>query len=127
MSPRGHSRAGKIAPWPRGELREELGIDVDFGRIDPVLCANFPNGFDDYYVIDRNLDIDGLKLQESEVARVRWVTRAEILAMVDSGSFSLSQIVFRFSIRHPRKRTGFYTQIRNPREPAVPADFFKNE
>lgn len=88
VSAGGHSRAGEnSAMAARRELREELGIDVDFGRIDPVLCANFPNGFDDYYVIDRDLDIGSLTLQESEVARVKWVTRAEILAMIDSGEF----------------------------------------
>ena len=88
VSAGGHSRAGEnSAKAARRELREELGIDVDFDRIDPVLCANFPNGFDDYYVLDRDLDIGGLKLQESEVARVKWVTRVEILAMIDSGEF----------------------------------------
>ena len=45
------------------------------------MTVNFQHGFDDYYVIDRDLDPDKLRLQESEVARVKWVALDEIYAM----------------------------------------------
>jgi isopentenyl-diphosphate delta-isomerase len=88
VSAGGHSRAGEnSAAAARRELMEELGIDFDFSSVDPVMTANFHHGFDDYYVIDRDLDPDKLRLQESEVVRVKWVTPDEIYAMIDSGEF----------------------------------------
>ena len=88
VSAGGHSRAGEdSAAAARRELFEELGVDIDFSRVDPAMCANFPNGFDDYYVVDRELDPDALTLQESEVAAVKWVTRQELMGMIDSGEY----------------------------------------
>ena len=83
VSAGGHSRAGEdSAAAAHRELLEELGLDVDFSRIDPALCANFPHGFDDYYVIDRDVEPAALTLQASEVDTVKWVDRAQLKAMV---------------------------------------------
>ncbi len=69
------------------ELREELGLSVDFTEIRPVLTVNFNDGFDDFYVLQMDLDPEELHLQEEEVATVRWADQAEIEAMIDDGSF----------------------------------------
>lgn len=88
VSAGGHADAGETSSdAARRELREELGIDADFTDIDPAMCACFPNGFDDYYVIDRDFDAGALTLQKSEVARAEWVTLPELRAMIDSGEF----------------------------------------
>lgn len=88
ISAGGHSRAGEnSAAAAERELFEELGISMDFSRTDPAMCLNFPGGFDDYYVIDRDGDIDSLKLQREEVDTVRWADAGEICAMIDSGEF----------------------------------------
>ena len=39
------------------ELLEELGIDYDFTDNKPYLTINFENGFDDYYFIEKDIDI----------------------------------------------------------------------
>ena len=88
VSAGGHSRAGEnSAAAAHRELLEELGLDVDFSRIDPALCANFSHGFDDYYVIDRDVEPAALTLQASEVDAVKWVDRAQLKAMIESGEF----------------------------------------
>ena len=71
----------------RRELREELGIDHDFTGVRPVMTANFPEGFDDFYTLTMALDPSELTLQAEEVSAVRWATRDEIMEMVDNGLF----------------------------------------
>lgn len=69
------------------ETLEEIGLALDLSRVRPKLTINFDEGFDDIYLIEREVDLDTLRLQESEVQAVRWATREEILAMIDSGLF----------------------------------------
>ena len=69
------------------ELLEELGVDIDFSDIRPKLTVNFEHGFDDYYLICRDIDLAGLKLQEEEVMDARWADLDEILGIMDRGEF----------------------------------------
>lgn len=69
------------------EIFEELGIKVDLSEIRPVLTVHFHSGFDDVYLIERNLELSELTLQKEEVRDVRWASREEIEAMIDAGSF----------------------------------------
>jgi isopentenyldiphosphate isomerase len=69
------------------ELAEELGLSVDFSSIRPVLTINFHDGFDDFYVLQMDVEPEDLHLQEEEVAAVRWAGQAEIETMIDDGSF----------------------------------------
>ncbi len=69
------------------ELFEELGLSIDFTCIRPHLTVNFGEGFDDIYLVERDVDLQTLTLQADEVQAVRWATREEILAMIESGEF----------------------------------------
>ena len=48
---------------------------------------NFDGGFDDFFIIQKDLDLSALVLQREEVAEVRYVTEAEAEAMRAEGSF----------------------------------------
>lgn len=69
------------------EFREELGYSLNLTDLRPAVTVNFPGGFDDFYIVNRDLDEKALVLQKEEVSAVRWVTLEELLAMVDSGEF----------------------------------------
>ncbi len=69
------------------ELLEELGLRVDFSEIRPAFTVNFPEGFDDYYLVNEDVDIEKLNLQEEEVKAVMWADQEKILQMIDSGEF----------------------------------------
>lgn len=62
------------------ELKEELGITekIDFP---PIITKVFFNTFNDYYFIKRNLNPKELHLQNSEVQKVKWASRKEVLEM----------------------------------------------
>lgn len=69
------------------EVEEELGLSLDLSETRAVCTVNFATGFDDYFVIRREVDLASLRLQEEEVSDVRWATRAQVLDMVRRGEF----------------------------------------
>ena len=69
------------------EVREEIGLELDLSDVRPSLTLNFDGGFDDYYVLTREVDLSVLHLQEEEVQAVRWAAQEEILKMIDDGLF----------------------------------------
>ena len=69
------------------ELFEEVGYAADFSALRPHLTINFSNGFDDYYFLEREVELSLLKLQEEEVQAVAWAEKDEILEMIAQGSF----------------------------------------
>lgn len=81
------------------ETREELGLSVDLSDVRPTLTIHWEYGFDDYYVLTRDVDLSALRLQYEEVQRVAWATKEEILRMIDDGRFipyekSLIELLF---------------------------------
>ena len=81
------------------ETLEELGLSVDLSDVRPTLTVYWENGFDDYYVLTREVDSASLRLQPEEVQQVRWADRDEILRMIDNGQFipyekSLIELLF---------------------------------
>ncbi|MEC1177774.1 NUDIX domain-containing protein [Metasolibacillus meyeri] len=85
------------------ELFEELGIQYDFENIRPQLTINFERGFDDYYLIEHEVDLSALILQPEEVQAVKWASQEEIFTMMEDGTFIpyyKSIIGFLFEGRH---------------------------
>lgn len=69
------------------ELFEEIGLKIDLQNVRPHLTINFDVGFDDIYLIEKDVDLNLLKLQYEEVQGVKWATIDEILEMIDRGEF----------------------------------------
>ena len=69
------------------ELFEEIGYKIDLSDVRPSLTVNFEVGFDDYYLIEEDLEIEKLQLQYEEVQRVKWASQKEITRLLDSGEF----------------------------------------
>ncbi|WP_313340462.1 NUDIX domain-containing protein [Sedimentibacter sp.] len=81
------------------ELFEEIGLKIDLTNVRPHITINFKNGFDDYYLIEQDIDINELSLQYEEVQKVKWASMEEIFSMIDDGQFipyykSLIQLLF---------------------------------
>jgi isopentenyldiphosphate isomerase len=69
------------------ELFEELGYSADLTKERPLFTINFYDGFDDYYIIEREIDLDTLTLQQEEVQNVKWADKGTILKMIKDGTF----------------------------------------
>ena len=69
------------------ETAEELGLHIDFSNRRPVITVNFKDGFDDFYTVQQDVSLDGMRLQKEEVAGAKWASKEEIEAMIDEGIF----------------------------------------
>ena len=69
------------------EAKEELGIDVNLEGYRPLMTINFKQGFDDYWMIEKDIPLESLTLQYEEVADAKWVNEEELKAMVARGEF----------------------------------------
>lgn len=69
------------------EVYEEIGYKLSLDGIRPSLTINFDKGFDDIYLIQKDIDISKLKLQYEEVQSVKWTSKEEILSMIDEEIF----------------------------------------
>lgn len=67
------------------EVWEELGLKLDLSGRRPNFTMNFSDGFDDYYIVEQEVDISKLCLQKDEVKQVKWVDREEAMEMQASG------------------------------------------
>ena len=67
-------------------MAEEIGLKIDLSNNRPNFTINFARGFDDYYLLEQEVDLASLHLQEEEVQAVRWVSKNEVLAMQAQGT-----------------------------------------
>ncbi len=68
------------------EIKEELGLELTITHR-PNFNINFDGGFDDFYLVDWEGNINDLNLQYEEVESVKWATKDEILSMIADGTF----------------------------------------
>ena len=69
------------------ELHEELGLDIQTSEmtfIGSAFSTNIKgdiinNHFNEYYVVNKDIDLESLRLQEAEVSEVKWVDKEEII------------------------------------------------
>lgn len=81
------------------EFYEEMGYKLSLETIRPAFTMNFSEGFDDFYLVNKDIDISKLKLQYEEVKAVKWASKEEILSMIDKKTFipytkSLIDLIF---------------------------------
>ena len=69
------------------ELSEELGIDINLENERPYFTIHYPKGFDDYYLVDCNLDINEFTYDGNEVLDIKWASLDEIKQMMDNNEF----------------------------------------
>lgn len=69
------------------ETMEELGYELDLTGERPYFTFSFDYGFDDFYLVKRNIDLDRLTLQQEEVRAAKWAGKEEVLQMAQEGKF----------------------------------------
>ena len=66
------------------EAQEELGLHLDFTEEEPIFSFRNRDIFDDYWIAQIHSENLELKLQPEEVQAVRWVTKNEWLALLQT-------------------------------------------
>ena len=69
------------------ELYEELGISSSRETLKFLTRIKRRNSFLDIWSIETNVPAEQLKLQKSEVAEAKWVTREEFSRMISNGEY----------------------------------------
>jgi len=69
------------------EAKEELDIELNISKGRILFTDKFSFGFDDIWLVTQDIDIENIKLQQSEVAEAKWVTREKLGEMVEKGEF----------------------------------------
>jgi len=85
------------------EVEEEIGLKLPKNDYRPSLTMNFQYGFDDFYLIEMDVDQQTLHLQYEEVQAVKWASYEEVLRMLEDGRFIAyhrSLIELLFALRH---------------------------
>lgn len=87
------------------EVFEELGLNISLAGQRPAFTVSFSFGFDDVYIIQKEVNLDELTLQQEEVQRVKWASRDEIMNMIDEKTFiryhkSFIDIIFDLNLTH---------------------------
>lgn len=95
----------------RRELFEELGIDISFEKLRTSLTVNFEGGFDDFYLIEKDIELTQLKLQYEEVKAVKWASKDEIIKMINNHAFIPYNAYLIELLFFMRNRAGTHTKI----------------
>ena len=66
------------------ELKEELGLNIELEEIELFKTYKYDNAFKDVYYIKKDINIDELVYQEDEVAYAKYLTRDEIMDLINN-------------------------------------------
>jgi len=74
------------------EVKEELGLD--FNKDEFIEYDRGCDGKDCYkmYLVNKDIDINDIKIEEDELTEVRWFNLKELKQMVDTGELNENQI-----------------------------------
>lgn len=69
------------------EVKEEIGIDIDFSNIRPAMSFAFGEGFDDLYMVNMDIKLEDIKLQAEEVSEVKYASLEDIKELAKKNEF----------------------------------------
>lgn len=74
------------------EVKEELGLDISKDKFELVYTEKFGFAFMDVYYLEKNINIEDIKVQEEEVEFVKWLSIEEIKELIKKGEFRKGNI-----------------------------------
>lgn len=89
----GHPKAGETPlEGIITEVQEELGLD--FSSENFIEYDSGCDGYDCYkmYFVNKDVELEDIKIQEEELSEVRWFSMDELHSMVDNGELNDNQI-----------------------------------
>ena len=75
------------------EVKEELGLDISHENFKHIYTEKFDFAFMDVYYLEKNINIEDIKLQEEEVEFVKWLSIEEIKELINIGQFRKGNII----------------------------------
>ena len=78
------------------ELKEETGISITIDELSLLHVYQHKNYFMDIYLVKRDVNIRNVVLDNNETVDAKWVSKAELHAMIENQQFVRS-VAYRFS------------------------------
>ena len=75
------------------EIKEELGIDVKINELKMIKTYKRGHSFQDTYYMKKDVDIQDIIIQESEVEYVLWLSVDEIKELIEKKQFREGNII----------------------------------
>lgn len=75
------------------EIKEELGINVNINELKLIKTDKRGHSFLDTYYLKKDIDIKDITVQESEVKYVSWLSKEEILKLIENNEFREGNII----------------------------------
>lgn len=75
------------------EIEEELGLIINFNELKHIETIKREHAFQDTYYLEKNIDINDIKIQEEEVEYVKWLSIDEIKELIKKGEFREGNII----------------------------------
>ena len=66
------------------EIRKELGIEIDSSEITLFKTYKYEDAFKDVFYIKKDIDVNKLKLQLDEVEYVKYLSKDEIMELINN-------------------------------------------
>lgn len=98
----GHVLAGEFGTQALiREIKEELDLDVEEAQVKYLICSTSSNvkgniknnHFNECYIVTKDVDISKIKLQEEEVADIKWFTKEDIINRINKGFEGITEKV----------------------------------
>lgn len=81
----GHVKSGQTSKKAIiEEIKEELGIDINEDEVKLFKTYKYDDAFKDVFYINKDIDINSLTYQEDEVEYVKYLTKDEILDLINN-------------------------------------------
>ena len=81
----GHVKSGQTSKEAiTEEIKEELGIDINEDEVKLFKTYKYDDAFKDVFYIKKDIDINSLTYQEDEVEYVKYLTKDEILDLINN-------------------------------------------
>ena len=75
------------------EIKEELGLDVDINELKLIKTYKRRHAFQDTYYLKKDINIEDITVQESEVEYVLWLSKEEIKKLIKNNEFREGNIM----------------------------------
>lgn len=89
----GHVKSGQISVIAiKEEIFEEIGIDIDVNDIKLFKNYKYQDAFKDVYIINKDIDLNKVKLEKDEVEKVIYLTKEEIYDLIKNNNLRKTNI-----------------------------------
>ena len=76
------------------ECKEEIGLDISYDELELVLTIKRPYSFVDVYYVKKNVDLDEITIQKTELDEVKFMSKEQIQELMEQKQMGRSARIY---------------------------------